>query len=211
MKDIKEAIEEAKTLLNFESTKEALQTLISLAERVESVKGLEKNKEGFKSCPFCGSSMFVFIREARYPCYVTIGKQVYCNCGASGSVKANDKEATEAWNDCRIYIAKMLEKPRLGKIDKWILYGFLQSLFGDLHISILYTEKGFEDENPLVDLVDAICNRFGRPRIDEGRIIKTIVQCRESKIINNRRLVIYNEADLEKIAKALVKEIGGGK
>ncbi|KKL28167.1 hypothetical protein LCGC14_2377910, partial [marine sediment metagenome] len=29
------------------------------------------------------------------------------------------------------------------------------------------------------------------------------------KIINNRRLVIYNEADLEKIAKALVKELGG--
>ena len=85
-----------------------------------------------------------------------------------------------AIDDCRIYIAKMQ-----GKIER---------LKKDIELLELYLKNTRNDVAKM---------------LDEGRIIKTIVQCRESKIINNRRLVIYNEADLEKIAKALVKELGG--
>ncbi len=55
---------------------------------------------------------------------------------------------------------------------------------------------------------DAEWTAYLQEVMSEERIIKTIIQCRESKIINNRRLVIYNEADLEKIAKALREMVG---
>ena len=71
-----------------------------------------------KPCPFCGNDVLIFIREAHYPCYSTMGNQVYCNCGASGPVELDEKRAMKSWNNLRYESAvmKMLDKEKIGGV-----------------------------------------------------------------------------------------------